>query len=563
MANILTRPGRLPAISLLIVYVSVRAEVPTLDYLFPAGGQRGTTNSLTIGGKFDPWPLKVWIDSPGLRFEPQTNKGSLKVIIEPEAKVGAHLVRIFNDDGASAPRWFVVGMERKISEIETNDSWTQAQRIEALPITINGRLEKSGDVDSFAVQLAAGKWMIATMDAYAIGSPIDPNLSLLDDHGMRVAFNSDSVQSLDPLLAYKVEKSGTYILQVNAFAHPPASEVRFAGSAASVYRLSVGQGPVARSFFPVSIRQGSQATINIEGWNVDPGSSEATWQVDSEQSAGVPFLPVPLSGGKLHLAINDLPHEAEREPNNSNADAQPLHWPGTIDGRIDPAGDEDRFRLSVKKNEKIEFRLRSASLGLPLDAFLRIDDSNGKQVARDDDSGEASDPLLNWTAPSNGTYIVVIADLFRRGGRDYGYALEMRAPVADFKVTVDSSAFRIEPGKTNEIKLAINRTAAHTNKLTATIGGLPEGVTAETAKIGAKDKEAKIRLIAAPEARPFSAPIQILITDLANRNLRRKAVFDLGAKEGRFGEMLINLTDQLWLTVTTNSPPPAEKPKPK
>src|SRR5256885_1413624 len=171
VANTRTTAGRLATISVLLVCFSVRAEVPTLDYLFPGGGQRGTTNSLTIGGKFDPWPPKVWVDSAGLHFEPQTNKGSFKVVIESEAKVGAHLIRIFNDDGASAPRWFVVGVEHEISEIETNDSWTEAQHIEALPITINGRLEKSGDVDSFAVRLEADKWLIATVDAYAIGSP--------------------------------------------------------------------------------------------------------------------------------------------------------------------------------------------------------------------------------------------------------------------------------------------------------------------------------------------------------------------------------------------------------
>ena len=111
--------------------------------------------------------------------------------------------------------------------------------------------------------------------------------------------------------------------------------------------------------------------------------------------------------------------------------------------------------------------------------------------------------------------------------------------------------------------MAINREVAHTNKLTATARGLPDDVAAEPVKIGAKDKEAKMRLVAAAEAKPFNGPIQIVVTDVSNTNLQRNAVFELGPKESRFGEMLINSTDQLWLTVTTNSPPPAEKPKAK
>ena len=551
------------AVTLLFLCFSIRAEVPTFDYLFPAGGQRGTTNSVVIGGKFDPWPPKVWVDCAEVRFEPQTNKGSFKVVIDPDTKPGAHLIRIFNEEGASSPRWFVVGTAREVSEVEPNDGRGKAQRVDGSTVTINGRLEKGGDIDSFAVQLEAGKWMIASMDAYAIGSPIDASLTLFDEQGLRVAFNSDSVQSLDPLLACKVEKSGTYILQVNAFAHPPAADVRFAGSAAAVYRLNVTESAVARFFFPVSVQQGHDVKIKIAGWNLDPSSSAVTWKIHSDEAGGARFVSVPFGEGKLRLTINDLPHEGEQEPNNSNGDAQALDWPVTIDGCIDPAGDQDRFRLSVKKNERIEFRLRSASLGLPLDAFLRIDDSSGKQVARDDDSGEASDPLINWTASSNGTYFVVIGDLFHRGGPDYGYALEVRAPVADFKVTAESSAFRIGPGKTNEIKLAISRTAAHTNKLTATASGLPDDVKVKTVKIGGKEKEAKLALIAAPDAKPFNGPVQIVVADLLHTNVQRNALFELGPKESRSGEMLINATDQLWLTVTTNTPASTEKEKAK
>ena len=62
--------------------------------------------------------------------------------------------------------------------------------------------------------------------------------------------------------------------------------------------------------------------------------------------------------------------------------------------------------------------MRSASLGFPFDGFLRIEDSNGKQVARDDDAGEASDPLLNWKFANDGTYVLVL-NAWRAAGASY------------------------------------------------------------------------------------------------------------------------------------------------
>src|SRR4029077_9396083 len=44
----------------LLLVANSRAAVPTLDYLFPAGGQRGTSVTVTAGGKFESWPMKVW-----------------------------------------------------------------------------------------------------------------------------------------------------------------------------------------------------------------------------------------------------------------------------------------------------------------------------------------------------------------------------------------------------------------------------------------------------------------------------------------------------------------------
>ena len=32
-------------------------SAPTINYIYPAGAQQGTTTTLTVGGKLDDWPL--------------------------------------------------------------------------------------------------------------------------------------------------------------------------------------------------------------------------------------------------------------------------------------------------------------------------------------------------------------------------------------------------------------------------------------------------------------------------------------------------------------------------
>ena len=89
-----------------------------LDTLFPAAVQLGTTHAVVAVGKAEPWPPKVWVDAPGIRFEPTTNSGTFSVVIAPDAPVGPHLVRVFNDDGASAPRFLVVTRAPQTAEVE-------------------------------------------------------------------------------------------------------------------------------------------------------------------------------------------------------------------------------------------------------------------------------------------------------------------------------------------------------------------------------------------------------------------------------------------------------------
>src|SRR5437763_5551857 len=84
-----------------------QAAPPTLDYLFPPGLKRGTNMVLTVGGKFDPWPVSAWTDCSGVTFKAETNSGKFDLPVAEDAPLGPHLLRIYNQDGTSAPKSFV------------------------------------------------------------------------------------------------------------------------------------------------------------------------------------------------------------------------------------------------------------------------------------------------------------------------------------------------------------------------------------------------------------------------------------------------------------------------
>ncbi|HSH92851.1 MAG TPA: PPC domain-containing protein [Roseimicrobium sp.] len=541
--------------------LALLAAVPTLESLFPAGGRQGTTFTVTVAGKTDPWPASAWTDAPGVQFTASTNKGAFSVTISKDTPPGLYLVRVHNKDGASAPRWFEVGNLPEIEEKDGNESPAKAQKLESLPVTVNGRLRRSGDIGHFAVTLKKDQWIVAALDSYVLGSPIDPLLHLFDDQNVRVATAHDR-GNLDPLLAWRATKDGNYTLQVAGFAHPPAADVRFAGSANTVFRLHISNGPVTQTAYPLAVRRDEDVSLQLLGWNQKDATAIFKPQQIPKDADSIMWLP-PNALQPQRILVSTLPDILEAEPNSLTNAAQPITLPCVVHGRIDPSGDEDRFQFVAKKGEKWEFRVQSASLGIPVDAVLRLEDVAGKQLTRADDEGTGSDPRLTWTAPADGTNQIVVADLLKQSGFDHLYRLEIAAPTPDFSATLDAATFSLEAGKTNEIKGKLTRVNGHKEPLIARIEGLSIGATAADIDLPAGNGDFKLTVIAKPDATPTGAPIQIVIVPKAtstNAPARKTARFALRGEDIR-GTSLLDHSDHAWITVTAPTPPiaPAKK----
>ena len=243
----------------------------------------------------------------------------------------------------------------------------------------------------------------------------------------------------------------------------------------------------------------------------------------------------------------------EQEPNNVAAEANLLDVPSAITGAIEKAGDEDRFRFAAKKDEKFLLEVQSASLGFPLDAWLKLEDLEGKELAKNDDSGGA-DPKLEWTPSTNRVFVAAVGNVLHRGDREHLYRLSVRRATPAVKVSVSESAYAISPGKTNQLKVTVKSSHGFQRALKLSVSGLPDGLEAAPVDVPEKGGDATIQLIASADAKPFSGPIQIIAKDAKSQEEHR-VVADLTSSTsnngvpGGFTKLVIESTDQFWLTV--------------
>src|SRR5438093_9175845 len=149
--------------SLVLAAGSASANPPVASYIFPAGGQRGKTVAVRVGGLFlyDKCGFEMlgrgvaaskqlrrthtlWLEGPLLPLPdsqrqedyPQDMAGSIK--IAADAPLGQRAWRVWTSQGAAPARRFVVGDLPEIVEKETEGA-SVPRRVE-MPVTINGRI---------------------------------------------------------------------------------------------------------------------------------------------------------------------------------------------------------------------------------------------------------------------------------------------------------------------------------------------------------------------------------------------------------------------------------------
>jgi hypothetical protein len=152
--------------------------------------------------------------------------------------------------------------------------------------------------------------------------------------------------------------------------------------------------------------------------NLKNGRAQATLVIAADALPGRRMLRVASRKVGLtsmgYFVVGRMPEFIEQEPNNELAKAQPIELPAVVNGRVDPELDADCFAFRLRAGEKLVVAALAHAFDYHgsgrttrgfVDASLELLDSQGRVLQEVQDT-LGFDPLLHWTAPAAGTYLV-------------------------------------------------------------------------------------------------------------------------------------------------------------
>ncbi|MEM9657553.1 MAG: PPC domain-containing protein [Planctomycetota bacterium] len=492
------------------------AAAPEAAYFYPGGGQRGQTVVVSVGGSLPHWPVSFWSSCGEVKVAAMEEKGQAQIEIPSTVETGVIWLRSYDQDGASAPRPWVIGSTPEVVEQEPNDQLAESELVPCADaplqtVAVNGRLDPTGDVDVFAVDVREGQTLVADVDAHAVlASAFDGVLQILRPDGF-VAAHNDDCQGLDPQVATVADQSGRWMVRVFGFPETPTQQVQLAGDAAYVYRLTLSTGPVVHHALPLAARRDHCVRFAVHGWNLTDGLRSVSLRPDSAQSEVA--IGERVFGRTIRLPLFEFPVRVEAE---SDDDAQPtvVELPTSVSGRINRPGDRDAIHFDVVKDETVSIDLRSRDLGFPLDGVLELFDAKDQRVARVDDNGAQRDPRLQHRAAADGRMRLVVSDLHGRGGPEFAYRVTIVRSEPSFRLTSESHQAVVKPGETTDVPVNVERQLGFDEAIEFHAEGLPRGVVANSPISKPGDDESAVKVVialsAADDVAPASAPFVIV-----------------------------------------------------
>jgi hypothetical protein len=439
--------------------------------LLPMGAMRGTEVSIELPGKYEKWPVAFWGEPAQIQWAATEVPGKITAKIPMDAELGVHYLRIHSPESVSPLMRFVVGDIPEVTEVEPNDGFEKPQVLAALPLCINGVLQKSGDVDHYQVRLMAGEVLRATLDASRVlASPMDGCLELVDHRGNVLAQNLDTL-GLDPRLVFQARVEGVYSLRVYAFPEAPDSTIGYAGGEKYQYRLRCAVG--------------SAISVAADGTAADGTAADATAASAVEASLTVmDDLAAGFSQGAQWIG-----EPSGREMPSSLASAAGSSVAAY--GVFETARDEDVLQWQTSEPGFWKVTAKALSLGSPVDPVLEILDAEGKSLAKQGESGEIADLSLSGQMKQPGVYRIAVRDLHGGFGPEHRYRLEIVQEYPVVRGTVGNDLFVGKPDKPVEIEVTLERTHGCDAEATVRLVGLPANYVCEPVVSKMKEESEK------------------------------------------------------------------------
>ncbi|HUY34080.1 MAG TPA: hypothetical protein VMV69_15130 [Pirellulales bacterium] len=505
-------------------------RIPELGYVFPPGGQAGTTVEVKLGGydwtpdmEFfvldrraqllaDGPPGEILIPPPPYWFGSKGRLGAMplprelpaRFLVPADCPPGPVYWQAANANGGTATGVFIVSSGPEIVE----DERRKAPRVLApLPVTVSGRVSKMEEVDRYRFIAPRAGPVTCELTARRLGANWHGCIEVRDAAGKLVADVVDA-EGLDVALTFAAAAGAVYEVAVRDIDH--------AGDRSYVYRLSIVAAPRVLAALPAAGRRGETREVEFVGIGVATGAAQlesvarqVTFPTDPTRSSFAYSLETPHgTAAPFELCTSDLTELVE--PATTAAAVVSLPAPAAVTGALDQPPAVDRYLLSAKQGERFTIALEARRLGSPLDVSLAVLGPDGKELANNDDLPGTTDAGLEFAAPADGSYQLLVSDMAARGGtRAAVYRLSVVRPPADFRLEAPQRV-NVFLGGTAGVLVKATRLGGFNGPIKLAFAGLPAGVSVPAeVTIPADKSELAVVLQAAADATAAAALVKV------------------------------------------------------
>ena len=540
---------------------------PHLAYVYPAGGQRGTTIQVKIGGQFLNGANNVYVSGGGvvakvieftrpmnpmqatqlrerlqelqkLPASPEVQKemagirlklasfnrgvspalaetAALEITLAPDAELGRHVLRVTTPQGLSNPLVFSVGelpeFVEKQSEVRVLVAGLNQAEVTAA---------ESADMNVTLPVTVNGR----IVPRAARPQPAIPGQQFTPGDVDRYRFQARRGQKLvvavsaRALMPYLADAVPGWFQPAVALLDDQGNELAYADH----YRFE--PDPVLSFEVP----KDGEYVVQIKD-TLYRGREDFVYRIRLGE------LPFVTANFPLRGPADGFPEVLEKEPDNSPQTAQRVKLPVIVNGRVDRPGDVDVFAFEGRAGDQIVAEVYARRLASPLDSVLRLTNAAGRQLAFNDDHDDKgsgllthqADSYISATLPAAGTYFVSVGDTQHNGGPEYAYRLRISPPRPDFELWVTPSAINAAGGANVPITVQALRRDGFSSSIALALKGAPRNLTLSGGLVPAGQDQIRLTLFVPPAASQVGRPIDLSLEGRAvieGREVVRTAV---------------------------------------
>lgn len=322
--------------------------------------------------------------------------------------------------------------------------------------SIDGQLEYPTDTDWYRVRLSEGQSYRFTLVSSGDNPLGDPLVRIYDANGQELAMDDDGGDGLNSYLEFTAPRDGNYFVEARGYSDDSTGGYTLAARAGDTpadastdaslsadgdYREGVLSPAGDRDWFRLELNEGQAVRIGADTAMVadglgDPylvlyGPDGAQLATDDDGGEGLNALLEyqATASGAHFVEVRGFSEDAtgryvvytvagEIGASFDNADYLTPNGEGrgSIIGTPD---DADWFMIEMIEGRPYRFRVEGAGDNPLADPYLRLYDSQGVEVAADDDGGPGLNPYLYFASPTGGTYFAAVSSYGASGTGRY------------------------------------------------------------------------------------------------------------------------------------------------